>query len=241
MLKNSPLSCTIEVSNVSKMSSMMEKLIGHVPTTNLTQQFRSNSMISDWSSQFFYDNKLKAHPSVARNKLNDLVEIENDMLEQSLIFLDTSCHQLYEERDDEGINNGSICNLNEVYIIEVILSKYLNLGIKPEDIGIITPYWSQVAVLRETFGDIPKLDISTVDGFQGCEKELIIISFVRSNPEKKVGFLSEIRRINVTVTRAKRCCFVIGDIETLSSDENIKSFVDFCQRNSVIVDAEEYI
>mgnify|MGYP001412142145 FL=1 len=133
------------------------------------------------------------------------------------------------------------CNLNEVYIIEIILSKYLNLGIKSEDIGIITPYWSQVAVLRETFGDIPNLDISTVDGFQGCEKELIIISFVRSNPEKKVGFLSEIRRINVTVTRAKRCCFVIGDIETLSSDENIKSFVDFCQRNSVIVDAEEYI
>ena len=93
-----------------------------------------------------------------------------------------------------------MCNLNEVYIIEIILSKYLNLGIKAEDIGIITPYWSQVAVLRETFGDIPQLDISTVDGFQGCEKELIIISFVRSNPEKKVGFLSEIRRINVTVT-----------------------------------------
>ena len=241
MLKNSPLSCAIEVSNVSKMSSIMEKLIGHVPTTTLTQQFRSNSMISDWSSHFFYDNKLKAHFSVARNNLNDLVEIKNDMLEQSLIFLDTSCHQLYEEKDYDGINNGSICNLNEVYIIEIILSKYLNLGIKAEDIGIITPYWSQVAVLRETFGDIPKLDISTVDGFQGCEKELIIISFVRSNPEKKVGFLSEIRRINVTVTRAKRCCFVIGDIETLSSDENIKSFVDFCQRNSVIVDAEEYI
>ena len=69
------------------------------------------------------------------------------------------------------------------------------------------------------FGDITNLDISTVDGFQGCEKELIIISFVRSNPQKKVGFLSEIRRINVTVPRAKRYCFVIGDIETLSSDE----------------------
>merc|ERR1712080_359050 len=189
-----------------------------------------------------YEGKLRAHPSVARNNLNDLVKKKNAMLEQSLVFLDTSSHKLYEDKaDDDSANHGSICNLNEAYIIEIVLQKYLKLGIQAKDIGIITPYWSQVAVLREMFSDISTLDISTVNGFQGCEKELIIISFVRSNPEKKVGFLSEIRRINVTVTRAKRCCFVIGDVETLSSDENLKSFVEYCQRQSVIVDAEKYI
>ena len=89
--------------------------------------------------------------------------------------------------------------------------------------------------------DIPNLEISTVDGFQGCEKELIIVSFVRSNQEKTVGFLEEIRRLNVTVTRAKRCCILIGDTDTLSSDENINSFVQFCKSKSVVVDAEKYM
>ena len=217
----------------------MEKLIGIVPTVTLTQQFRSNSLISNWSSEFFYEGKLKAHPKVARSSLNDLVKKKNDMLEHSLVFLDTSGHKFYEENNNAS--HGSICNLNEAYIIEIVLQKYLKFGIEAKDIGIITPYWSQVAVLREMFSHVSALDISTVDGFQGCEKELIIISFVRSNLKKQVGFLSEIRRINVTVTRAKRCCIVIGDIETLSSDENLESFIQYCKRNLVIVDAEKYI
>jgi len=129
----------VMVSN-HKSTSLMEKLIGIVPTVTLTQQFRSNSMISNWSSEFFYEGRLKAHPKVARSSLNDLVKKKNAMLEHSLVFLDTSGHKFYEENNN--ISHGSICNLNEAYIIEIVLQKYLKLGIQAKDIGIITPYWS---------------------------------------------------------------------------------------------------
>ena len=85
------------------------------------------------------------------------------------------------------------------------------------------------------------VEISTVDGFQGCDKEMIVISFVRSNPKKIVGFLNESRRINVSVTRAKRCCVVIGDIFTLRNDPGIRSFIDYCQDQNVIVKVFEYL
>ena len=117
---------------------------------------------------------------------------------------------------------------------------YVAKGINPEDIGIISPYWSQVALLRDLLIDLP-LTISTVDGFQGCEKELIIISFVRSNLEQRVGFLEEVRRINVSITRAKRCCIVIGDISTLSVDPGLKSFIDYCAKKNVVINADDYV
>ena len=88
--------------------------------------------------------------------------------------------------------------------------------------------------------DLP-VEISTVDGFQGCDKEMIVISFVRSNPKKNVGFLNESRRINVSVTRAKRCCVVVGDISTLKDDSGIHSFIDYCQDQNVIVKVFEYL
>ena len=95
--------------------------------------------------------------------------------------------------------------------------------------------------MRDTISDLPALDISTVDGFQGCEKEVIILSFVRSNIEKKVGFLSETRRINVSVTRAKRQCLAIGDKTTLSKNAGIRSFIEYCRCRHSIYDVEKFM
>ena len=121
-----------------------------------------------------------------------------------------------------------------------MVNNYLDLGINEKDIGIITPYWSQVALLRNMLEKV-KVEISTVDGFQGSEKELIIVSMVRSNPKKNVGFLSEIRRINVTITRAKRGCVVIGDCETLSGDENIANLISHCKQKGVVWNVGEFL
>lgn len=98
---------------------------------------------------------------------------------------------------------------------------------KSEEIGIITPYNAQVDVLKKLFAnleikDIEKLEISTVDGFQGREKECIIISMVRSNPKKQVGFLNDYRRMNVAITRARRFVCLIGDSDTVTSDPFLK-------------------
>ena len=218
-------------------SSLMERLINQVPTVTLNQQFRSNAKISEWSSQFFYDGKLTAHDSVAQINLNDLIGTQDQVLDCPMLFLDTAGLQYYE---DKGDFDKSMCNFNEAYIVELIAKNYLRIGISPKDIGVITPYWSQVSVLREMFKGID-LEISTVDSFQGKEKELIIVSMVRSNPEKEVGFLAEIRRLNVTITRAKRCCVVVGDRNTLSNDVNVKRFIDFCHTNDIIYSVADFI
>ena len=122
----------------------------------------------------------------------------------------------------------------------LMVKKFVNLGIRMSDIGIITPYWSQVALLRDMVKDLPDIEISTVDGFQGSEKELIVVSFVRSNPSKVVGFLNETRRINVTITRAKRMCIAIGDISTLESDPGINDFIKYCYKNNAVVKVSEF-
>ena len=220
------------------ITSLMERCIHKVPTTTLTQQFRSNEIISNWSSNYFYQGQLKAHTNVKDTNLNDLVENPIEILRQSLVFIDTSNSNYFE--DCKGEFEGSYSNINEAYIVEDIVKVYVAKGINPEDIGIISPYWSQVALLRDLLIDLP-LTISTVDGFQGCEKELIIISFVRSNLEQRVGFLEEVRRINVSVTRAKRCCIVIGDISTLSVDPGLKSFIDYCAKKNVVINADDYV
>ena len=90
-------------------------------------------------------------------------------------------------------------------------------GVTANQIGVITPYAAQARLLREKLSD-GELEIDTVDGFQGREKEAIVISLVRSNERGEIGFLSDLRRTNVAMTRARRKLLMIGDSATLSSD-----------------------
>jgi ATP-dependent RNA/DNA helicase IGHMBP2 len=99
-------------------------------------------------------------------------------------------------------------------------------GILPEQIGIITPYNAQVNLIKQLL-EGETVEISTVDGFQGREKECIIISMVRSNPLKVVGFLADERRMNVAITRARRFVCLIGDSETVSADPILKTLIDY--------------
>ncbi len=97
------------------------------------------------------------------------------------------------------------------------VNELLAAGVAADQIGVITPYAAQARLLREKLpmGD---LEIDTVDGFQGREKEAIVISLVRSNERGEIGFLADLRRTNVAMTRARRKLILIGDSATLSSD-----------------------
>ena len=86
---------------------------------------------------------------------------------------------------------------------------------------------------------IPDVEVKTVDGFQGREKEVIIISLVRSNPEEEIGFLDDLRRLNVALTRAKRKLIIIGDSKTLSSNETYKKLIDYIKEKGKFISFQE--
>ena len=95
------------------------------------------------------------------------------------------------------------------------MQRLLDSGLAPQGIAVITPYAAQVRLLRSRL-PIPGLEIDSVDGFQGREKEAVVISLVRSNSQGEIGFLGDIRRMNVALTRARRKLLVVGDTATLA-------------------------
>jgi superfamily I DNA and/or RNA helicase len=102
------------------------------------------------------------------------------------------------------------------------------LGIRPEDIAVIAPYAAQVRWLRQQC-PFRAIEIDTVDGFQGREKEAILITLVRSNSNSEIGFLADTRRMNVALTRAKRKLIVIGDSATLATNEFYANMIEYVE------------
>ena len=124
------------------------------------------------------------------------------------------------------------------------MKRYLSFGVQPTAVGVITPYWAQVSLLRSLLWTDPtmrRIEVRTVDGYQGREKELIFLSLVRSNADGEVGFLEDTRRINVSVTRAKKACVIVGDTDTLGSDAGIRSLINYCQANGAVVNVSSVI
>jgi superfamily I DNA and/or RNA helicase len=120
-------------------------------------------------------------------------------------------------------------NEGEAKIVIEHYKKLLSHCIKSESIAIISPYSAQVSLIRDqissAFQPNDQPEINSIDSFQGREKDVVILSMVRSNSEGVVGFLGEMRRINVAMTRAKKQLVIIGDSETLSRDPELKGLV----------------
>ena len=139
--------------------------------------------------------------------------------------------------EDEVKNHSGVRNEAEADIVVRYVQNLLNDGIKKEDIGIITPYNLQVILLREKLFNVcrTEIDVSTVDGFQGHEKEIIILSMVRSNSQGKVGFLNSARRNNVAVTRAKSHLVMVCNSITLSNDRHIRKFIEIIRSEGQVI------
>jgi len=219
--------------------SLMQQLATHCPETVslLTTQYRSHEMISGWSSQHFYSGLLSAHPSNASIGLEKLLGNTGllSLLSRPLTWLDTRGAGPGWEEEAEG--EDSLANTGEAVTSLELVTRLLGAGLGQENIGVISPYWAQVATIRSLLWETEGLrgvEVRTVDGYQGREKEVIILSMVRANKTGEVGFLTESRRINVSVTRAKRACIVIGDSETLRHDAACDSLWRYChQRGGV--------
>ena len=177
--------------------TLFEELIKRYPFKSqlLNVQYRMNKMLMEFPNREFYNNNLKSDSSVDEITLDDLLGVDNN--EEPFLFIDTSKVDGYGEKHLK--DSKSIVNELESKVAVSIANDYLNAGVCEEDIGIISPYADQVKIIQER---IP-VEVKTVDGFQGREKEIIIISTVRSNNNGNIGFLKDLRRLNVAITRAK--------------------------------------
>jgi superfamily I DNA and/or RNA helicase len=197
--------------------SLFERLMGLDPGLGrrLERQYRMHRDIMGFSNEALYDGALEAAPEVAGHRLCDLPGVDEAApTARPLFFVDTAGAGFEEET---GADGASRSNPREAEVLFAELSRWLEHGVPPEAVGVITPYAAQARLLRDLVGELP-VEIDTVDGFQGREKEGILVSLVRSNPDGEVGFLAEHRRINVALTRARRGLFVIGDGATLAAD-----------------------
>jgi len=189
----------------------LQEMYGESVSEMLTVQYRMNNSIMQWSSDEFYSSKLTAAPSVAQHTLSDIQPSASEL--PVLMMIDTTGCDCEEQSEEAG---DSRCNEGEAKIVMACAARLVELGVAPAQIGVITPYNGQVALLKTMRSDeLSAMEISSVDGFQGREKEALIISAVRSNSTGEIGFLSDQRRMNVAVTRARRHCCLICCSETL--------------------------
>ena len=186
--------------------------------------------IMAFSSNEFYDSALEAHPNVGGRRLCDLPGVERvDLTESALFFIDTAGAGFDEVVEPAG---SSRHNPDEARLIQRKVEGLLQAGVQPAEIAVISPYSAQVRLLRELLRN-DGLEVDSVDGFQGREKEAILISLVRSNLEGDIGFLADIRRMNVAMTRARRLLLIVGDSATLACHPFYQRMLTFFEeRNS---------
>ena len=208
--------------------TLFEELIRLYPFKSklLNVQYRMNSLLMKFPNQEFYNNDLKSDLSVDDITINDI--IDSGGFEKPMLFIDTSNIQNNKEKHLK--DSKSIINHVEAEISVKVANNYLNKGIGVNDIGIISPYADQVKLIQ----DLIPVEVKTVDGFQGREKEIIIISTVRSNDEGNIGFLSDLRRLNVAITRAKRKLIIIGNKNTLESNKTYSRLIKFVEDEKLI-------
>jgi superfamily I DNA and/or RNA helicase len=181
----------------------------------------------EFPNREFYENGLKSDASVNDINVRDILKSGND--EEALLFIDTS--GIYDNKERHLKDSKSIVNELEAEIAVSVAKDYLNDGVLEDEIGIISPYADQVKIIQ----DRTPVEVKTVDGFQGREKEIIIISTVRSNDHGNIGFLKDLRRLNVAITRAKRKLIIIGNRETLIANPTYARLIEFVEKENVLV------
>jgi ATP-dependent RNA/DNA helicase IGHMBP2 len=207
--------------------TLFEKCIQRQPDTArmLTMQYRMHAHIMGFSSEKFYGGKLVPHPSVRHA---DLAAYDPRFaFDLPLEFIDTAGCDYHEVAIPES---RSTANPEEARLLLKRLAQLLEPceliqhGQRPLTIGVIAPYRAQINYLKDAIEDSPvlndlllqrRLSVGTVDSFQGQERDIIAITLTRSNPQGEIGFLSDIRRMNVGMTRARRKLLLVGDSSTL--------------------------
>ena len=213
--------------------TLMECIVERLPeaVTLLGVQYRMNEEIMRFSSDWFYGGKVQTAPQI---KYRGILDYDLPM-----VWVDTSDLDIHEEFVGESFGRinkiEAELTLNELkkYFTKIGKTRILEERI---DVGIISPYRAQVQYLRRLIkkNEFYKpyrhlISVNTVDGFQGQERDIIVISLVRSNDEGQIGFLRDLRRMNVAITRARMKLIILGDAKTMTRHPFYKKLFEYVQ------------
>ncbi len=228
----SPTIKSYEAAKQGLSKTLFEKCIERHPNAValLEVQYRMHTSIMGYSSKVFYGNKLQAHTSVASHLL---------FAEDSpLLFLDTAGCGFDEKQDGTSTFNPEEASLLFKHVVQ--LTRQLSEQVPERNypsIAIISPYKEQINVLKEYLQQTSELapwhkqiTVNTIDSFQGQERDIVYISMTRSNSKGEIGFLSDIRRMNVAMTRARKKLVIVGDSATLAKSPFYKNFIDYAEK-----------
>jgi KaiC/GvpD/RAD55 family RecA-like ATPase len=207
----------------------------------LEEQYRMHDMIMGYSGGIFYQGRLRAHPSVAGHSL-----FAGDM---PLSFVDTAGCGYEEKQEGAGLSNpeeAAFLLKHATRLVAELSAHYPAAGFP--SIAIISPYRLQVQLLQELLRHSPALQpylhriaVNTIDSFQGQERDIVYIGMTRSNADSRIGFLAEVRRMNVAMTRARKKLVVIGDSSTLSQSSFYAGFIAYAEGKSAYQSAWEFV
>ena len=218
--------------------TLMERIVDSKPevVTLLDTQYRMNEEIMRFSSSWFYDGKVKADPITAHRGILDYdtpIEWVDDVANDDETVGETFVGETFGRINK--VEARQVMELLQAYFEKIGKQRIIDESI---DVGIISPYRAQVQYLRhlikkETFFKPFRhlLSVNTVDGFQGQERDVIIVSLVRSNNDGQIGFLRDLRRMNVAMTRARSKLIIIGDHETLAHHEFYKKLYEYIKNH----------
>lgn len=216
-------------------TTLMERIVKQKPetVTLLKTQYRMNEQIMRFSSDWFYGGMIEAAPQV---RYRGILDLDNPMT-----WIDTSAVAGKEEFVGESF--GRINRAEADMTLDVLQEYFTRIGkarVLEEriDVGVISPYRAQVQLLRrlirkkEFFKPYRGLiSVNTVDGFQGQERDVIVISLVRANADGQIGFLSDLRRMNVAITRARMKLMIMGDVPTMTRHPFYSKLYGFIMEN----------
>lgn len=218
--------------------TLMERIVDSKPevVTLLDTQYRMNEEIMRFSSSWFYDGKVKADPITAHRGILDYdtpIEWVDDVANDDETVGETFVGETFGRINK--VEARQVMELLQAYFEKIGKQRIIDESI---DVGIISPYRAQVQYLRhlikkEAFFKPFRhlLSVNTVDGFQGQERDVIIVSLVRSNNDGQIGFLRDLRRMNVAMTRARSKLIIIGDHETLAHHEFYKKLYEYIKKH----------
>jgi len=216
--------------------TLMEKNIGLHPeaVVMLNEQYRMHQKIGGFSSKEFYRDELKPHSSVAGHL------VFND--DRPMLFVDTAGCGFEEKLEGRGLSNPE----EATFLVRLLQAYLVEASPASPTVALIAPYRHQVELLRsiatETLDENQQalVTVNTVDSFQGAERDAVFISLTRSNADQSIGFLSEVRRMNVAMTRARKKLVLVGDGGTLGNLKFYEDLLQYTQLNEAYVSAWEF-